>query len=284
MPGVNMIDTVDREIFNDEFHEDYERTEPELLRFVNTNGIIQAGTVHFDIIDPTDEAEERARDGKIPKSQLGMSRVSTGIQEKFKSFKIDDFDLFKNNPNVRNQQVKKSIIACNKSIDRKIYNTLKSGQQMYNGGAAVVLNSFGTCLDLLDQLWSDEIPNDGTVTALISTRAEAQLLKIEEFKNANAYVDVKPVNEGAGTKKVRKWLNVNWVTWTGMDGMKTNAADCMLWHPTACGHMLDGMPVTNLFYNDEDDYHGNWARIRHGGVVCLQRGILRFRHDDTAPL
>ncbi len=283
MSGVSTVDETTREIFFDEFKDDYERTDSELERMCDTDAIVKADTANWDVVDPTDEAEEKGRDGKIKVSKLGLGRVSAPIKQKYKKHEIDSLDEFTKNPNIRSKQVQKEIIACNKSKDRLIYNTLKTAPQLYNDGTAVVLNDFGRIADMADSLWSDDIPNDGNVFGIITTRAEAQMMKIQEFKNAD-YVDVQPVKEGAGTKRFRHFMGVNWATWTGIDGRGSATAECMFFHKTAIGHMTDGTPMTHIGWDDQDDFYFSWARIRHAATVCLPRGIRRFRHDDTAAL
>ena len=226
---VNQITAVDREKFTDDFKEVHERTEAELKRTVRSDGVMNAGKVHFDIVDPVEEGEERTRDGKIPLSQLGLDRETATLVEHHKKYKITAFDAFRHNPNVRQQQAKKSVIAVNKSRDRLIYNTAKSAPTIANGGASIVMNSFGTVSNLVEQLWDNDIPNDGNVYGIITVRQEFQLLQIEEFKNAD-YVDVRAVKEGAGTKRMRHFMGVNWMTWTGIDGKKTPNAECMIYH------------------------------------------------------
>lgn len=280
---VNMISAVDREKFMDDFKEVNERTEAELARTVRSDGVCAAGQVHFDIVDPTEEAEERTRDGKLPVSQLGLDRASAFLKEHHKKFGITDFDAFVSNPNVRKQQASKSVISINKARDRLIYNAAKSAPNIFNGGASIVLDNFGTVSELVEGLWDNDVPNDGEVYGIITVRQELQLLKIEEFKNAD-YVDVRAVNEGAGTKRMRHFMGINWMTWTGIDGRKTNAAECMIYHKTALGHMGEGDPQPLAGTNEEEDYHWTRARTRHAATVCLDRSILRFRADDTAAL
>ena len=117
--AVNQITSQFRTQYNDEFKFDYER-EPSLLKqTVRNDGAQHGSTVKWDVVDPSDAANVRTRDGLIPVSQLGLSQATGTMEEHFKKYQIDSFDLFRANPNTRAAQARKGRASINKSIDTK---------------------------------------------------------------------------------------------------------------------------------------------------------------------
>ena len=132
--AVNQITSQFRTQYNDEFKFDYER-EPSLLKqTVRNDGAQHGSTVKWDVVDPSDAANVRTRDGLIPVSQLGLSQATGTMEEHFKKYQIDSFDLFRANPNTRAAHARKGRASINKSIDQAIIDALDGSSNAINSG------------------------------------------------------------------------------------------------------------------------------------------------------
>lgn len=279
--SVNTISALERTKYVDEFKDDFEREKTLLKRCVRSDGLLNAGTVTWDVIGLTEEAESRTRDGNIPEGQLPFSQVTATPKEHFKKYRIDSFDAFRTNPNVRGMQYKKAMAACNRAIDKEIITQLDASSQAINSGNAITFAALATFLDWTTTLWNNDVPNDGRVWGVLTPKAYGQMLRINEFKSSD-FITVRPMENGIPAMGYRRWLDVNWITHTGLTGKGTSTADCFIFHEHALGHQIAGDPEIHAYYYEPQDRSEVWAKIWHCAKLCLPRGVVKARHDDTA--
>lgn len=281
MSGVNLITSQFRTQFMDEFKMDFDRTQALLRQTVRSDGLVNGDTCRFDIVDPADSANIRGRDGSIPVSQLGLSQVTATIREGFKKYRIDDFDLFRANPNTRNAMIKRGVGSCNKAIDQVIIDALDATSVEVSGTAAA-LSTLAGVLSWTTTLWNKDVQRDGRVWGIISPNAEAQMMRINEYKSADFIaLEAKPA-AAATAPGYRTWMGVKWLVHTGLTGRGTNTCRMYMYHEDSIGHMIDGDPIAHPYYFEPEDRYECWVRVRHAAVATLPRGIVRFLHDDTA--
>lgn len=281
---LNMIDAVFRTKYNDEFKEDFERNRSILLQTVRSDGLMSAGTVKWDVVDPVDAAETRTRDGSIPESQLGLSQVSGTPVEHFKKYRIDNWDAFRGNPNVRAMMSKKARIAMYQAIDQAIIDQLDAGTVAINSGSAISMALLSTFLLWTDTLWSADVQNDGRVWGVVTPHTWNQMMRIEEFKNSRYIPEsTQPARPGITNIGYTEWLGVKWVKpHTGLTGKGTATAKNYIYHEDAIGHQIAGEPEVHPYYYEPQDRYECWAKVWHCSKLVLNRGVVRAVADDTA--
>ncbi len=282
--AVNQITAQFRTQYNDEFKYDYDR-EPALLKqCVRNDGAQKGSTVYWDVVDPSDAANVRTRDGDIPVSQLGLSQKSGTMEEHFKKFNIDAFDLFRANPNTRAAHARKGRASINKAIDQSIIDVLDGSSNAINSGSAIDFGVKSTFLTWVSQLMNADVDWNGNVWGLVTPNAWLQMETINDFVSID-YNDMKPLVEGAPpVGQYRKWLGVNWLRHTGLTGKGTSTAKCYIFSGDAIGHQIDGEPQTHMYYEEEQDRYGTWVKVVHCAALVLTRGVYRAVHDDTASI
>jgi hypothetical protein len=282
--AVNQITAQFRTQFNDEFKYDYDR-EPSLLKqCVRNDGAQKGETVKWDVVGASDAANVRSRDGLIPVSQLGLSQKTGTMEEHFKKFQIDSFDLFRANPNTRSAHARKGRASINKAIDQSIIDALDGSSNAINSGSAIDFGTKNTFLTWIAELMDDDVDINGNLWGLITPKAWLQMETITEF-NSIDYNEIKPLVEGAPpVGQYRKWLGVNWLRHTGLTGKGTATAKCYMFSGDAIGHQLDGEPMTHMYYEDEEDRYGTWVKVIHCAALVLTSGVQRAIHDDTAAI
>lgn len=283
--AVSTIENVFRTQYQNEFNMDYELEQAKLKMAVNNQGVVRGDTVKFDVVDPSDVALEKGRNGVVPASELGLSQVSATLKKHHKKYKIDNFDEFRGNPNIRQAMSRKGIASINKSIDQLIIDALDATSVDITGtgasGSAGALSTLALVMNWSAVLWNKDVPfDDGNTWAVVSPNAMAQLQRISEFKSAD-FIDVKIIKDAAPAK-VRHWQGINWLAHTGLTGRGTAACKMYMFHKSAIGHMVSGEPAPHLFSSEEDDYFGVRYDVTHAAKAILTRGICRFYHDDTA--
>lgn len=281
--SLNMVDALLRTKYNDEFKYDFERDVPLLKQAVRSDGLMSAGTVKWDVIDPTERAQQRTRDGSIPRANLGLSQVTgTPIEWFSGKMRVDAFDAFRVNPGYRAAQSMKAKAPINRQIDQEIIDQLDTATNQVSASAAA-LSTLATVASWILTLQNRDVPFQDQIWAAITPAAYWQMMRIAEFKSRD-YVDVKPAIDGAKTYKVVYWMGVKWIVHTGLTGAGGAVAKCYMWHESALGHQINGDPETMIGKNDEDDYFWTWVKSWMCAKMCLQRGVEQFLHDDTAAL
>jgi len=281
--AVNTVSNIERSKYNDEFRFDFEREKSLLMKAVNSNGLMRAGTIYWDVVGTTSDAAERARDGDIPVDQLDNSQVSDTPKEFFKKYSVDDFDAFRANPNYRAAQYRKARAACYRTCDQRIIELFTSGT---NYGTTTLAN-IGSVLDLTTSLWENDVPNDGRVWGVLTPKALARLMKINEFTSAD-YVSATGKTEqgvnGYGEGGYWNFMGVKWFMHTGLAGTGTSTATVAVWHEDSIGHQIDGEPELHAYYFEPQDRWETWSKYRDARAMCLPNGCLYATHDDTAAL
>lgn len=283
--SVNQITAQFRTIYQDEFKMDFQVEVAKLKIACRNDGVVNGQTAYFDVVDPSDEAVEKTRDGKVPKSDLGLSQVAATLKKHHKKYQIDNFDLFRANKNTREAMNQRGRGACNRSIDKLIFQQLDATSVLHpDGTLAAGLSTLAAVQRATTTLWNKDIPDDGNVFGVITPNQWAQMMRITEFKSSD-YTTIKPIDSNAIGMRVRNWLGVNWFTHTGLTGVQTSTANNFIFHRSAIGHMVSGEPGAHIFdQTDEDDYCGVRFDVMHAAAVCLPRGVIKIVVDDTAAL
>jgi hypothetical protein len=282
--AVNQITAQMRTKYNDEFKYVYDRKASFLKQTVNSQGVQNGSTVVWDVVGASDAANVRTRDGLIPVSQLGLSTATGTLEEHFKKFQIDSFDLFRANPNTRTAQATNGVASINKAIDQAIIDQLDASSNAINSGSAIDFGVKSTFLTWVTSLQNSDVPWDGRVWGAITPNAWAQMETINDFVSID-YNEMKPLVEGAPPPGVfREWMGVKWIRHTGLTGKGTSAAKCYIYHEDAIGHQISGEPQTHMYYEDEEDRYGTWVKVIHVSKLILTTGVYRAVHDDTASI
>lgn len=280
---VNQITSQFRSIYKDEFKFDFDRDVAKFKIATNQNGVIDGATAYFDVVDPADEATEKTRDGKVPKSDLGLSQVPATLKKIHKKYQIDKFDLFRANKNTRAAMSKRGRGAINKGIDKEVIRKLDATTVVHPDGT-VVASSLAVVQKAILVLQGKDVPFDtDEVFAAITPAFGQQLLRIPEYKSKD-YTTVAAVDNPSWKMKVRNWLGVNWFEHNGLTGAGTATSNNFIFHRDAVGHLLSGEPQPHLFESDEDDYEGVRFDVMHAACVALPRGVIKIVHNDTAAL
>jgi hypothetical protein len=280
--SVNQITAQFRTIYQDEFKYDFDREMAKMKIAVRSDGVVNGATAYFDVVDPADEAIEKTRDGRVPKSDLGLSQVPATLKKIHKKYQIDNFDLFRANKNTRAAMSKRGRGSINKGIDKEIFRKLDATSVVHPDGT-VTANTLAVIQRATLVLWNKDIPDDGEVFGVVTPAFWAQMMRINEFKSVD-FTTIKPADSNAIGMRVRNWMGVNWFTHTGLTGNGTATSNNFIFHKSAVGHMCSGEPAPHLFTSEEDDYEGVRFDVMHAACVPLPRGVIKIVHNDTAAL
>lgn len=282
--AVNSIGNIERQKYNDEFKVDFERENSLLMKAVNSQGLMRAGTIYWDVMGTTGMAQERARDASIPISKLNNSQVSDTPKEFFSKYTLDDFDAFRSNPNYRAMQMRKARAECYKQCDERIIEIINSTT---NDQGTLTLANVNQILEWTTALWQNDVPNDGRVWGMLTPKALAKLQTIDTFIN-NRYTATQKVDAGVngygGQNGYWDWMGVKWFMHTGATGAGTATATIAIWHEDSICHQIDGDPELHAYYYEPQDRWETWCKYRDARALGLPRGCIKATFNDTAAI
>jgi len=278
----NMVDnTITSEQFAREWTKRYEVGVTPLRGAVTTKGEIDGKTYHFIIQGAADIARERGANGLIPAGHDDQTSVTVTLKEYHSYRKKNGLNIYASSVDQRAGLQDLNVEEMNKRTDSLIIDAMATATQSTQSAVATLewlLTGFET-------LWANGVPNDGRNWFMASSRAWAQLMKVEQFTNSR-YVDNRPFMKGL---EIYDFMGFKCFMYPGkrLPGLKhgTNNALCFAWHESAIGHAY-GKQLTQIEadYNKEQDY--SWSRVTsyQGAKKLLDEGIVKMIHDDTAAL
>lgn len=127
--------------------------------------------------------------------------------------------------------------------------------------------------------------DSGLVTAIVSPAFMANLMGAKEFASAD-YVSTKPMDTqgviNAGGKGYYRWLGVNWIRHSGLQGLGTSAEKCYMYHRDAIGMASPSSLInTDIGYNGEDDYSYCRMSAYMGAKLLQNKGVVVINHDGS---
>lgn len=263
-----------------EFTEAYEQKQSWLRGTVTTQGDVNGDTFVFIIESTSDTAVERGANGNIPYANDDQSSASCVLKEYHHLARKNRFKIFSSSAPQRISMARRGVVSINNKTDQLILAQLNTTTYQTNGGTAAA-NSIALMLESMAILDENFVPDDGERYGLLSPRAFAQAMKINQFSSGD-WVSDKPFMK---ITQWRQWGGVKWARHPNLPGKGTNAAACLVYHKCAAGHALNhGEMQTKVGENEEHDY--SWARATaYQAAKALQlAGIVRLKHDDTAAL
>ena len=157
---------------------------------------------------------------------------------------------------------------------------LRAAARRLEGGAAALL-TYKRVLTALEVLRSNDIRFDGGLYGWLTPHQEAALLANEaQFSNTD-YIETSILG---APYRMRNWLNVKWLTHTGLPSVGTASARCFVWHQTAIGHGIQATATTDIQYYNTHAAHFIQSHLSQGAVLIDTRGVCRIDVDDTVAI
>ena len=273
--------TVMQTLYGKEFVSAYEQKQSLLRGTVTTEGDIKGDNFIFIIEGAADVAVTRGANGNIPYAADDQSSATCTLKEYHHLARKNNFNIFSSSVPQRLSMQRRGIVSINNKTDQLILTTLATTTYAANGGAAVAGMTLGAMLEACAILDENNVPDDGERYGLLTPRAWAWALKINQFASGD-WVPDKPFMK---YQQWRNWNGVKWCRHPNLSGVKGATASCFVYHKSALGHGLNmGEMVTKVGTNDEQDY--SWARTSaYQGTKELQKaGIVKIVHNDTTAL
>lgn len=264
-----------------EFTKAYEQKESWLRGTVTTEGEVNGDTFVFIIEGTADTAVERGANGNIPYASDDQTSTSCTLKEYHHLARKNRFRIFASSAPQRLSMASRGVISINNKTDQLIIDQLETATYQTSNAGTGAANSIRYMLELEAGLDANYVPRDGERYGLLSPKAFAQAMKINQFSSGD-WVSDKPF---MNITQWRRWGSIKWSMHPNLPGTGGTTSSCFVYHKYAVGHALNkGDMQTKVGENEEHDY--SWARATsYQGAKALQLGgIIEFVHDDTASL
>jgi hypothetical protein len=290
------IDTAFITSYDAKVHEVFQRKGSTLKESVRLKDNIVGSTAVFQKIG-TGTATTKARHGTITPMNQTHTAPSTTLADFYAGDWVDKLDEAKVNINERDVIASGGAMALGRKVDDQITTVLDTTTQstitLTVTSKATVL---ATAVEFAEAAWSNDIPNDGEIFAVVTPRYWSQLMIIDQFQRAE-YVGAggQAFTQGPaiGMGKWKEWQGVKWKMQTGLPGAGTGTAKVFLYHKSAIGYAIAqsaGNVAGNASVAADITWHGDRAAhfVNHmmsGNAVMIDdTGVIEGNLDDTAAI
>lgn len=227
----------------------------------------------------SNQATTRGNNGQIMYQSPDRNQHTVTLKPSYGTSELGDFDIFQSQGDQAAIMQKDAIDQLNREIDDTIIAELGNFTLTTGAAATASVAMVLRARAILSQnnVKVNEVDN---MFAAVTPAFMAYLMQLKEFASSE-YVSVKPYEGPART--MCRWLGINWMEHTGLDGMGTASETCFMWHKNAIGH------AANLSDKDVDadvdrKNASSWclAKLFHGAKKLQNGGGIKMIHDGSA--
>ncbi|WP_428687235.1 phage capsid protein [Roseibium sp.] len=287
------IDTAFITSYEAKVHEVFQRRGSYLKEAVRQKTDVVGSTAVFQKIGKG-VATTKARHGTITPMNQTHTAPSCTLADFYAGDWVDALDEAKININERDALASGGAMALGRKVDDQITTVLDTTTQTsITITVSSKANILAGAVTFAEAAWDNDVPNDGMVYAVITSRLWSQFMTLDQFMNAD-YVraDGQAYTTGPaiGGGKWKDWMGIKWKMQTGLPGAGTATAKGFIWHQTAIGY-ASAKHAKNVAANEavaaDITWHGDRAAhfVNHmmSGQACLidDTGVIESNHNDT---
>lgn len=290
------IDTAFINSYEAKVHEVFQRRGANLKDAVRMKPDVVGSTAVFQKIGKG-TATTKARHGTITPMNQTHTAPSCTLADFYAGDWVDALDEAKVNIDERDAIASGGAMALGRKVDDQITTVLDTTtQSVVTLTVSDKANILATAVEFAEAAWSNDVPNDGEVYAVVTPRYWSQLMLLEQF-NSQDYIDASGQSFRNGPTMGRgqwiEWMGIKWKMQTGLPGEGTATAKCFIWHKQAVAYAT-AKHAKNAASNNavaaDITWHGDRAAhfVNHmmSGQACLidDTGVIEGNVDDTAAI
>lgn len=277
--------------YESKVHLVFQRSGTVLLQAVRWKRDVVGSTSVFQIIG-TGAATTKARHGTItPMNQTHTTATAT-LADFYAGDWVDALDEAKVNIDERDALARSGAMALGRKIDDQIFTVMDaSNSGTVTWTVTTEKNVRAALLDMVQNLYANDVPNDGQLYGAMSSQSWAMAMTVPEFVNAD-YVTATglPYTAGAPVARYKEWMGVKWTMHTGVPGAGATSKP-FVWHKTSVGYASGKHPknfanrgsvVADITWHGDRAAHFVNHMMSGGAVVIESNGIVEGSVDDTA--
>lgn len=265
--------------FEREVHEAYQRQGSKLRGTIRTvNNVSGASAVFQKVGKGT--ASTKSTHGMVPVMNLGHSNVEVILKDYYAGDWVDKLDELKINIDERQIIASAGAHALGRKTDELIIDALSG---VADGGQIIDANNTGITLDKIlaafEKHGNNDIPEDGQRIAVVGWKQWAELLKIEEFKDAD-YIgsDQLPFTM---MSQAKNWLGTMWIPHSGLPVDGNDIRQCFWYHKMAVGHAIAADVNTDITWHGDRASHFINNMMSQGAGLIDELGVVVMECDES---
>lgn len=226
-----------------------------------------------------DTAVTRGQNGLIPYGNPQNAQTTITLVEKHAPYELTGFNVFASQGDQLRVMREASMAVINRDIDLTILAALASATiDTGDSTTATVAMVLGAKAELgNNDVDTTEADN---MFAIVSPSFMAYIQQAPEFSSSD-YVDFKTYS--GATRRMLRWLGVNWIESSRITGKGTATELCYMFHRSAIGYSVNlGEDKIDVGYDSKQDLSWSRATIYHGAAILQNSGIVQLKHDGTA--
>jgi len=290
------IDTAFITSYEAKVHEVFQRRGSYLKESVRVKDNVVGSTAVFQKIG-TGTATTKARHGTITPMNQTHTAPSCTLADFYAGDWVDKLDEAKTNINERDAIASGGAMALGRKVDSQITTVLDTTtQSTITLTITSLVNIRATAIEFAEAAWSNDVPNDGEVYAIVTARYWSQLMLLDQFQRSEyvgadgqAFVTGPAIGKG----RWKDWMGIKWKMQTGLPGAGTATAKCFIYHKQALGYAVAqsaGNVAGNEAVGADITWHGDRAShfVNHmmSGQACLidDTGVIEGNLNDTTAI
>ncbi len=263
--------------FEREVHEAYQRQGSKLRNTVRTIGNVNGSSAIFQKVGKG-TASTKSTHGMVPVMNLNHTSVEVILQDYYAGDWVDRLDELKTNIDERQVIANAGANALGRKTDELIIAALATASTH-----TIVDSNIGMTKDKIlsafQTFGANDVPDDGQRYCVVGWKQWSELLKIEEFVNAD-YIG-KDALPFATITQAKMFLGTIFVPHSGLPIDASDIRSCFYYHRTAIGHAAASDVKTDITWHGDRAAHFVNNMMSQGAGLIDQSGIVTIKCDET---
>lgn len=263
--------------FEREVHEAYQRQGSKLRNTVRTIGNVNGSSAIFQKVGKG-TASTKSTHGMVPVMNLNHTSVEVILQDYYAGDWVDRLDELKTNIDERQVIANAGANALGRKTDELIIAALATATT-HNIVDSNVGMTKDKILSAFQTFGANDVPDDGQRYCVVGWKQWSELLKIEEFVNAD-YIG-KDALPFATITQAKMFLGTIFVPHSGLPIDASDIRSCFYYHRTAIGHAAASDVKTDITWHGDRAAHFVNNMMSQGAGLIDQSGIVTIKCDET---
>jgi len=264
--------------FEREVHEAYQRQGSKLRNTVRTVNAVKGASTTFQKVG-TGTAATKATHGMVPVMNLDHTSVECLLADYYAGDWVDRLDELKTNIDERQVIASAGANALGRKTDEMIINALTTSSTNIIGDSNIGLTK-DKVLEAFETFGENDVPDDGARFAVVGWKQWSDLLKIEEFVNAD-YIGNTNLPFAGSMTQAKQWLGTTWIPHSGLPIDGNDVRSCFYYHKTAIGHASGSDVQTDVSWHGDRASHFINNMMSQGACLIDQDGVVVINCDET---
>lgn len=263
--------------FEREVHEAYQRQGSKLRNTVRTISDVNGSSAVFQKVG-TGTASTKSTHGMVPVMNLAHSNIEVVLSDYYAGDWVDRLDELKTNIDERQVIANAGANALGRKTDELIINALAAADDnvIADGNTGISMTKL---LEAFETFGENDVPDDGERYCVVGWKQWSELLKMDEFVNAD-YIgaDALPF---ANITQAKMFLGTIFIPHSGLPIDGNDIRSCFWYHKTAVGHAAASDVQTDITWHGDRASHFVNNMMSQGAGLIDEAGIIVINCDET---